>query len=70
MSSRPISIHFLPGGGFEQANPSELIHVIKVEFKDENGDDLDGAKIGITTKAKDRARTFTADVFPARKLRM
>lgn len=55
----------LPGGGFEQAHPSELVHVIKVEFKDENGADPDGAKIGITTPSKDRARTFSADVFPS-----
>lgn len=57
---------FHADGGFGFfAHPTVVIDVIKVEFKDEMGNDPDGMKVGVTTGTADRSRTITATVEPA-----
>ncbi len=57
-------IHLVPGGGFEQADPSTTVQVIEVKLKDDMGHDADGMKLGIST-GTNRSRMLTAEVNPA-----
>ncbi len=57
-------IHIVPGGGFEQADPSTTVQVIEVKLKDDMGNDADGMKFGVST-GTDRSRMLKAEVNPA-----
>jgi hypothetical protein len=58
-------VHPIPGSLIpDQADPSVAVQVVQVTFQDENGNDPNGMKVGITT-GTDRSRMITAKVNPA-----